>query len=59
MRRWLLKVLLIAAAAAVIGCSQSACTSADRSTAYEDYPYQGPIMDENGTQVQPPDWGVQ
>lgn len=57
MRIWLLKILFVAAAAAVIGCSQTACTSNNKGGDGGDYPYQGPIVDENGVQVSPPDWG--
>lgn len=57
MRLWLLKVLLAAGAAAVVGCSQTACTSNNHGGSDGEYPYQGPIVDEDGGQVAPPDWG--
>lgn len=57
MRSWLLKILLAAAAAAVIGCSQTACTSNNNGGDVGDYPYQGPLVNENGEPVSPPDWG--
>ena len=58
MRRWILEVLCIAAVAAIIGCTQSACQSVpNQEDAKTDYPYKGPIQDENGQAVQPPDWG--
>jgi hypothetical protein len=56
MRHWFLKVLLTAAAAAVIGCSQSACQSSRSEDASGDWPYQGPLTDEAGQVVEPPQW---
>jgi hypothetical protein len=58
MRKWVLKVLLVAAVAAVIGCSQSACQTGNDGGASGDWPYKGPILDETGQTVQPPDWGT-
>lgn len=55
--RWILKILCIAALAAVIGCSQSSCQSSGNEEAGGDWPYTGPIVDETGQQVQAPDWG--
>ncbi len=54
-----LKILLVAAATAVIGCSQSACVSNGDKSSGGDYPYEGPIMDQTGNVVPEPDWGAQ
>lgn len=54
MRKRFLQILLVAAAATLIGCSQSSCRSLDAG----EYPYQGPIIDEHGQPVPPPDWDV-
>ena len=56
MRGWLFQILLALAAAAMIGCSQTAGTSTDHETLGGDWPYQGPIVDETGQAVSPPDW---
>jgi hypothetical protein len=58
MRGWLFQILLALAAAAVIGCSQPAAQPATVGDGGGDWPYEGPIVDETGQAVVPPDWEV-